>query len=97
MGCLHLQLAERLPSAHRAGKLRAQANLVNSGCAGNRYRSLVVVEIPNCRGLARAKISSTHCVCFQVDTRASFSRQEIFFVVIENKIHFFLVAFATDF
>jgi len=26
-----------------------------------------------------------------------FSSQENFFVVIENKIHFFLVAFATDF
>ena len=26
-----------------------------------------------------------------------FLRQENFFVVIENKIHFFLVAFATDF
>jgi len=26
-----------------------------------------------------------------------FSSQEKFFVVIENKIHFFLVAFATDF
>jgi hypothetical protein len=31
-------------------------------------------------------------------TRAlHFPRQENFFVVIENKIHFFLVAFATDF
>jgi len=31
------------------------------------------------------------------DTRASFSQSRIFLVVIENKIHFFLVAFATDF
>jgi hypothetical protein len=31
-------------------------------------------------------------------TRAlQFARQEKFFAVIENKIHFFLVAFATDF
>ena len=97
MGCLHLQFAERLPSAHRGGKLRAQANLVNSGRAGSRHHSLVVAEIWNDRGLARAKIFSTHCFCFQVDTRASFSRQENFFVVIENKMHFFLVAFATDF
>ena len=56
MGCLHLQFAERLPSAHRGGKLRAQANLVNSGRAGSQHHSLVVAEIWNDRGLARAKI-----------------------------------------
>ena len=82
--CLHLQFAERLPSAHRGGKLRAQANLVNSGSAGNRHCSLVLAEIRNGRGLARAKIFSTHCFRFEVDTRACFSRQEDFFVVIEN-------------
>jgi hypothetical protein len=41
--------------------------------------------------------SSKLFLVFGGNTRASFLRQEIFFVVIKNKIHFFLVAFATDF
>ena len=40
----------------------------------------------------------SHTVSFFAPTRVlHFSSQEKFFVVIKNKIHFFLVAFATDF
>jgi hypothetical protein len=63
----------------------------------DQHRGPVAAGIRIGRGLARVKFFSKHCFCFQADTRASFSRQENFFVVIENLIHFFLVAFATDF
>jgi len=44
---LHLEFAERLPSARRGGKLRAQANSVNSGCAENQQQSLFVAATSN--------------------------------------------------
>jgi hypothetical protein len=88
MVCLHLQFAERLPFALRGGKLRAQATPVNLRCPGTS------TEV--CVAWFGSRIFE-YCFCFQVDTRASFFSQEIFLAVIENKIHFFLVAFATDF
>jgi hypothetical protein len=50
------------------------------------------------RDPARAKFfRKTLFLPFRADTRASFFSQENFFTEIENKIDFFLVAFATDF
>ena len=94
IGCLHLQLAERLSSAGRSGKFRAQANSVNSGWQTISSKMYLLRRFRPGFGCGNVL---THCFCFRADARGSFRSQEIFFVVIENKIHFFLVDFATDF
>jgi hypothetical protein len=77
--------------------LRAQTNSVNSGCAANQQRSLFVAAIPNPSRLAREIFSTQLFLGFPTTRVPHFFSQEKFLVVIENKIHFFLVAFATDF
>jgi hypothetical protein len=85
-----------------AGKLRAEPDPVNSPNAGkakNANRRKLIhqanSEAHHVR-LAR-KFSRTQFDCFRSDTRARFLSQAKFFHGIKNKIHFFLVAFATDF
>jgi hypothetical protein len=83
MGCLHLQFAERLPSAQR----REIARTDQFGQLEMRRESApkaVHLRDSEWSRFGSREIFSTHCLCFQVDTRASFSRQENFFVVIEN-------------
>jgi hypothetical protein len=90
MGCLHLQFAERLPSARRGGKLRAQANSVNSGCAGNHHRSLFVERDSEWSRLGRAKFFDTLFSVFKSTRTLLFAVKKNFSVKIENKIIFFL-------
>jgi hypothetical protein len=84
IGCLHLQFAERLPSARRGGKLPAQVKSVNSGCADNQQRSLFVAAIPNPSRLPRAKFFHTPFLFFAPTRVLHFLSQGKFFVVIEN-------------
>jgi hypothetical protein len=84
IGCLHLQLAERLPSARRGGKLPAQVKSVNSGCADNQQRSLFVAVIPNPSRLPRVRFFHTPFLSFAPTRVLHFLSQGKFFVVIEN-------------
>jgi len=78
--------------------LRAQANSVNSGCADNQQRSLFVAAIPNpSRFDSREIFRNTLFLVFAPTRVLDFSSQENFFAEIENKIHFFLVVFSSDF
>jgi len=47
--------------------------------------------------LAQKIFPNTLFLSFRFDTRASIPESRKFFFAIENKIHFFLVDFATDF
>jgi hypothetical protein len=91
------QFAERFAVAHRGGKLRAEADSVNSTRTDERKSTRCSqVRIDHASGCA--EIFSNTLVLFFAPTRAlHFSSQENFFFAIENKIHFFLVGFATDF
>ena len=96
IGCLHLQFAERLRFARRAEKLRAQMDSVNFGCAANQQRS-VHAAIQNPSRLAHEILLNTLFLVPATTRALHFRSQENFFAEIKNKIHFFLVAFATDF
>jgi hypothetical protein len=87
-----------LHAARRGGKLRAQADSVNSGYADNQPRSLFVAASPNLSPFGSHEVFCNTPFRFFAPTRAlHFRSQENFFAGIENKIHFFLVAFSTDF
>jgi hypothetical protein len=97
---LHLQFAERLPSAPRGGKLRAQTSSVNSEMPHRiKQPNQFVLRVRMHRGSARTKIFLKPTGLFlPVGTRALlFFSQENFFAAIENKVDFFLVDSATDF
>ena len=76
--------------------MRAQTNSVNSGCAPNQQPSLFVAAISNGRDWL-TRFFNTLFLAFATTRVLHFFSQENFFAEIENKIHFFLVAFATDF
>jgi len=99
IGCLHLQFAERFPFALRGGKLRSEANRVNSEMSLRiEHPNQFVAPTSNAWRSGSTKIFQTRCLFLFASTCAcGFLSQENFFVAIENKIHFFLVAFVTDF
>jgi hypothetical protein len=68
---------------------------VNSGCAANQQRMLARRFKIRRGGLT--KFFQRTVFCFATTRALHFFSQGNFFGVIENKIHFFLVAFATDF
>jgi hypothetical protein len=89
-------ITERLGSARRGEKLRAQTDSVNSGCTANQQRS---VRCGDAKSVATGSRNffNTLFLVFATTRALHFPSQENFFAEIENKIHFFLVAFATDF
>jgi hypothetical protein len=92
------QFAERFAAAHRGGKLRAEGDSVNSSMARRGNELNLLVAASSDRSRFRAKIFSNALVLIFTGTRAfHFLSQENFFFAIENKIHFFLVGFATGF
>jgi hypothetical protein len=69
---------------------------VNSGCAANQQRSVRRGDSKSV-AVGSRNFFNTLFLGFATTRALHFFSQEDFFVVIENKIHFFLVAFATDF
>jgi hypothetical protein len=97
---LHLQFAERFPSAPRGGKIARTGHFGQLGDpAQNRSPKSVCVPTRNASQFSsHEKFVETLCLFPFVGTHAfCFFSQENFFTAIENKIDFFLVDFATDF
>jgi hypothetical protein len=90
VGWLHLQLAERLPSARRDGKFRAQANSVNSGCADNQQRNLFAAAILNGSGLDCANFFQHTVSVFAPTGVLIFPVKKIFLSKSKIKFIFFL-------
>lgn len=91
------QFAERFAAAHRGGKLRAEGDSVNSSMARRGNELNLLVAASSDRSRFRAKIVSNALGLVFTARVFDFLSQENFFFAIENKIHFFLVGFATDF
>jgi hypothetical protein len=90
------QFAERFAVAHRGGKLRAEADSVNS-MRPDAPNQLVAAGSDRSRFRLRENFLEHTSSFFAPGRALHFLSQENFFSAIENKIHFFLVDFATDF
>ena len=77
--------------------MRAEGDSVNSSMAREGDELNQLVAVGSNRSFFRAKIFSNALVLFFSARAFHFLSQENFFFAIENKIHFFLVGFATDF